>query len=366
MPVSIHTTTFERLTSEEIDAWSEIQRAESHLASPYFRPEFTQAVAAVRNDVEVAVLKDGSFPIGFLPFQRSRWNVGHPVGLNLSDFHGLIAPTHIDCDPLELLRACRLNAWHFDHLVTEQRLFSQFVCREADSPYIDLSDGMGTYIARRKNGRSLMSEYRQKMRKLTREVGPLRFEAHVADRMIVSTLVAWKSERIRQIRVPNVLSYTWVRKLIDKILDCHSHGFSAVLSALYAGGTLAAIEFGIRTGSVMHSWFPTYNIELAQYSPGFLCRMETMKAAESLGIRRIDFGKGSESFKYRLMSGAVKVAEGTADLRHGAATVRRAWWFARDLVRTSHLAAPARLFAQKVRRVRHWLDVRVSNQRRYT
>lgn len=360
--MKIHTATFECLTKNEIDAWSEIQRAEPLLASPYFRPEFTQAVAAVRNDVEVAVLKDGTHPIGFLPFQRSRPNVGHPVGGSLSDFHGLIAPSNVSCDPLELLRSCKLNVWHFDHLLSEQRFFSPFVCCEADSPFVDLSNGIDAYLARRKHGAHVVSEFGQKSRKLAREIGPIRFEAHVADPAILSTLFTWKSEHIRRRRAPNVFDYAWVRKLIAKIFEYNSPTFSAVMSVIYAGDTVAAIDFGMRSGPVLHSWFPTYNTELARYSPGLLCWIETMKVAESLGIRRIDFGKGSEPFKYRLMSGVTKVAEGTADLKHRAAMARRACWTARDLIRKSPLAMPARMMSQNVRRVRHWLNARIANQ----
>jgi CelD/BcsL family acetyltransferase involved in cellulose biosynthesis len=207
-----------------------------------------------------------------------------------------------------------------------------------------------------------MSEYGQKSRKLAREVGPIRFEAHVADPAILSTLFTWKSDYIRRRRVPNVFDYSWVRNLITKILEYDSLNFSAIMSVIYAGDNVAAIDFGMRSGSVLHSWFPTYNTELASYSPGFLCWVETIKAAESLGIRRIDFGKGSESFKYRLMSGVTKVAEGTADLKHGAAMARRACWTARDLVRKSPLAMPARIMSRYVRRARHWLDTRTANQ----
>jgi CelD/BcsL family acetyltransferase involved in cellulose biosynthesis len=360
--VNIHTSSFEHLTKDEINTWSKIQRAEPLLASPYFRSEFTEAVAAVRNDVEVAVLKDRGRPIGFLPFQRSRRNVGHPVGGILSDFQGLIAPPNTCSDPLELLRACKLSAWHFDHLLLEQRFFSSFVCREADSPFVDLSDGLDAYLARRKHGAHILSEYGQKSRKLAREIGPIRFEAHVADPAILSTLLAWKSDHIRRKQVPNIFDYAWVRNLITKICEFNSLDFSAVMSVIYAGDKVAAIDFGMRSRSVLHSWFPTYNTELANYSPGFLCWIETIMAAESLGIRRIDFGKGSEPFKYRLMSGVTKVAEGTADVRQGAAMVRRACWSARDFVRASPLAAPARMMSQNVRRVRHWFDAKIANQ----
>ena len=70
----------EQLTPEHVAAWADIQRAEAALDSPYFRPEFTQAVAAVRGDVEVGVLEEGGEPVGFFPFQRGRGNVARPVG----------------------------------------------------------------------------------------------------------------------------------------------------------------------------------------------------------------------------------------------------------------------------------------------
>ena len=88
LSMQIHPTTFENLTKGEINAWSEIQRAEPQLASPYFRPEFTQSVATVREDVEVAVFSDGECPIGFLPFQRragtsvTRWGASYPTSMD--------------------------------------------------------------------------------------------------------------------------------------------------------------------------------------------------------------------------------------------------------------------------------------------
>src|SRR5207253_838030 len=135
---------------------------------------------------EVAVLKDGTRPIGFLPFQRSWRNVAYPVGAPLSDFHGLIAPATIECDPFELLRACRLNAWHFDHLLSSTQTFSPFIRTVANAPYIDLSNGMDAYIAQRKNGRRIMAEYRKDLCKLTRDIGPIRYEPHLPDRAILS------------------------------------------------------------------------------------------------------------------------------------------------------------------------------------
>jgi CelD/BcsL family acetyltransferase involved in cellulose biosynthesis len=356
--MDIHTIPFERLTSDELAAWSAIQRAEPALDSPYFRPEFSEAIAAVRNDVEVAVLREGGRPVGFFPYQRTRRNTGRPVGDQLSDFHGLIAPATVDCDPLELVRACQLKAWHFAHLRCDQTNFARFMWQPSDSPYIDLAGGFDSYVAGKDNGRRVMAEYKKKLGKLVRDVGPLHYQHHVDDDVVFSTLLTWKIEQYRQMNVPNIFDFPWARNLLVKVRQYNREDFSPVMSVLYAGGRLAAINLGIRSRAVLHCWFPAYNVEMARYSPGLLHWIETIKAAESLGIRRIDLGKGEERYKRRLMNGASQVAEGTVDLQPAAAAVRHAWRHTRARIRTSPWARPARASAQVIRHLRHWLQLR--------
>lgn len=356
--MQIRTATLKELTSEEVAAWSSIQRDEPELASPFFRPEFAQAVASVRNDVEVAILEDADRPIGFLPFQRSRWNSGRPVGSVLSDYHGLIAPAYVRCDPIELLRTCGLNALHFDHLVDASMSFAPFIWRESDSWHIDVPETIDAYFAGRENGQSLKSEFGQKMRKLAREVGPVRYVAQSADPELLSTLVAWKTAQYQRTNVANVFGYAWVRDLLDKLLEYDSIDFSPEVSALYAGNTVASIHYGMRSRTLLHGWFPAYNVALARYSPGMLHWIETIRAANSTGIHRIDLAAGREGYKQRLVTGATKIAQGTVDPRAGTRAVRRAWWTARDHFRGSQLAAAGRAPAEIMFRVKHWLDAR--------
>jgi CelD/BcsL family acetyltransferase involved in cellulose biosynthesis len=356
--MNIRTTTFEQLTSDELIDWSNIQRSEPTLWSPYFRPEFAQAVNAVQSDVEVALLEGQGRPIGFFPFQRSRWNDARPVGGHLSDFHGIIAGADVICDPLELLRACRLRTWQFDQLPVAQTSFAPFTLSSADSPYIDLTNGLDGYVAEKENGRRIMSKIGQKMRKLAREFGPIRYTPHDPDRKILSTLLSWKSDQFLRARVPNIFDHRWVRNLLDTISEYQGENFSSVVSTVYAGDQLAAINFGMRSRGVLHPWFTAYNVELAKYSPGYVHWIETLKAASTLGIRRIDFGKGPEAYKRRFMNGATKVAEGIADVRPSATVVRRALQFTGARIRKSPLANSARVTARIVRRLRHQLEVR--------
>jgi CelD/BcsL family acetyltransferase involved in cellulose biosynthesis len=356
--MNIRVIKFENLTSDEIAAWSDIQRSERSLDSPYFRPEFTQAVAAVRNDVEVAVLEEAGLPVGFLPFQRSSWNAGRPVGGALSDFHGIIARSGTYCDPLELLRACGLSTWHFSHLVAGQTWLAPYVRKEANSPYVDLSDGMDAYLASRVSGRRFMARYGQKKRKLAREVGPVRCDFHQPDAKTLDTCIRWKREQYWRTNELDIFGFSWVRNLLARMLQCVSEDFSAVVGVLRAGDTIAALHFGMRSRSVFHSWFPVYNVELAIYSPGFLQWVELMQSAQAHGIRRIDLSTGQEAFKRRFQSGAARVAEGTVDAQLSTALFRLAYQSARDRLRNSPLGVPARTPARFVRRITHWLEVR--------
>src|SRR4051812_9415494 len=104
-----------QLTHEQTHAWAELQQENPLLASPFFRPEYTLAVAAVRDDVEVAVLEEGGRPVGFFPFQREWWAGGRVVGGRLTDYQGVIARPGLEWDAIELLRATRLSNYKFGH-----------------------------------------------------------------------------------------------------------------------------------------------------------------------------------------------------------------------------------------------------------
>ena len=98
------------LSPENISAWVSLQSADPSSDSPFFRPEFRQAVAAVRKDVEVAVLEENGQPVGFFPFQRRHGNVGRPVGGPMADFNGPILRPGLAAHPASgTLREKRLT-----------------------------------------------------------------------------------------------------------------------------------------------------------------------------------------------------------------------------------------------------------------
>jgi len=340
---------FHDLNSRQIEAWSHFQSSDPALDSPFFRPEFTASVAAVRPDVQVAVLEDEGEPAAFLPFQRTGWNVGKPVGGGMSDFQGIISRPGLAWSPDLLIRGCRLSAWDFDHLLDSQQSFRPYHCQTAPSPYMDLSGGFESYRATAHE--QTISQVLHKGRKLEREVGPLRLVANTTDPAVFDALIAWKMEQYRRTHAVNIFDRDWTVALLREIWRRQQPEFSGMLSALYAGDQLAAVHFGMRSGPVLHCWFPAYNQELQNYSPGLVFWMELARAAEELGIRRIDLGRGAGQYKSSLMSGATQVAEGFVACDSAFRIWRQGSRQAREWVRATPLRAPARL----LRRFHTWL-----------
>ncbi|PLX48496.1 MAG: cellulose biosynthesis protein CelD [Desulfobulbaceae bacterium] len=300
-----------KLTSELTARWSAIQRADPTLASPYFRPEFTQAVAAVRDDVFVGLLEDNGEVVGFFPFQRSRGGMARPVGLGLSDYHGVIARSDAQWTASELMQGCKLIRWEFDHLPTSQQQFAACYNDVSESPIIEVSRGMAAYEASRdKSGRKQLREARRKSEKLATEVGPLSFTLHSAHQDILQQLLTWKSEQCRRTGTVDFFALDWCVKLISRIHATRESDFGGMLACLHAGETLAAVHFAMYSRQVWHSWFPAYNHELQEYSPGFVLLLELIQAASGQGIKYIDLGKGLSLYKKRVMTGRIPVAEG--------------------------------------------------------
>src|SRR5579863_9921362 len=107
----------QELTRDQRDGWSALLRTDPAFASPFFRPEYVTAVGSICPEVEVAVWEGEHGPLGFWPYHRDPRGVARPVGLSLSDLQGVVAKPDLDWTAAEVLAACGLSAWTFDHQV---------------------------------------------------------------------------------------------------------------------------------------------------------------------------------------------------------------------------------------------------------
>jgi CelD/BcsL family acetyltransferase involved in cellulose biosynthesis len=336
------------LSDDLVRVWVQLQQANPALTSPFFHPEFTRIVAMVRDDVEVAIIQNGGDIVGFFPFHRRPGSVGMPVGEIISDYHGVISAPEFNCDPKALIRQCRLVAWDFNHLIATQPMFIPFHRHLEPSPLIDLSAGFETYA---KVCHAARQEF-IKLRRLERDLGPVRLVAATTDERLLNRVFAWKSAQWLRTSDRDKFSIPWIRAVINRIHRAQSLDFAGVLSVLYAGNIPVAGHFGMRAGNVWHWWFPSYASEYARYSPGLVLLIKMAESASSLGLRTIDLGKGKTLYKDRFKNSEVMLAEGSVELPSLVTLRRQLRRSVRSLVGKTPLELPAQRLVQLVRRLR--------------
>ena len=359
MTLTVRVTSPSKLSTAELQAWSDFQRADPALESPYFRPEFTCAVATVRTDVEVAILENNGALVGFLPYQRGALNIGKPVGGKLSDYQGVIAHAGTDWTPAQIVRGAGLACYDFDHLLASQDAFSPHAAESGSSPFLDLSGGYEAYCRGRKQaGSDVVAKTMQKARKLEREVGATEFVAHCTDLEILQTLTAWKSAQYLLTGLADLFAFPWTGELLKHLLANPSDEFGAMLSVLKIDSRPIAITYSLRSRGIVHGWFTAYDKEFAQYSPGAFLFLRMAQEAERLGITKIDLGKGDERYKTSLASSSTELLEGSVRAPAVGLLVRDGWRTARDWMNARGWSKAAEAPARWIRPLREWIAFR--------
>lgn len=295
------------------------------LGNPFLCPEFAVAVDSFCSNARVAVLADGPEIVGFFPFQRRRLGVAVPIGYGINDCQGLIHAPDVEWDPPELLRACKVSVWHFDHLVEGQRPFERYARAVAPSPAIDLTDGFAAYQEKlRAKSPQFCKDLARRTRKLEREAGELSFTVDSRDLAELRALMRWKSGQYHRAGWADIFDRPWIVDVVDYLFSTHGDRFGGLLSVLSAGGTPVAAHFGLRSGHVLAQWFPAYETRFSRQSPGLIQHLRMAEETAALGIHLIDLGKGAERYKQTLKNHDLFVAEGMAARAPLQAAVHRA------------------------------------------
>jgi CelD/BcsL family acetyltransferase involved in cellulose biosynthesis len=320
--VNVRFVPFDGLGPEELDAWHRLRAANRALDSPYFHPGFSQAVHASGKPVQVAVGRDaGGHVSALLPLHREGATL-RPVGWPGADFQGpILAPGSV-LPPLKLLTG-GARTLAFDHLLEPRPEFVPWVESSRPSPYVDTTGGLDGYLARASRaGKDNMGQARRRTAKAERQLGPIRFAADVIDEDGLRRVIELKRAQYAATGARDYFAEPQRLDLLTRLLHTRGTEFAGVLSTLYAGEHLLAAHFGIRSGPVLHWWFPVYDPEFAALSPGWMLLRELVAASPGLSVDRIDFGRGDDEYKRRAKTGEVMVSQG-AVARSGAYRVAR-------------------------------------------
>jgi CelD/BcsL family acetyltransferase involved in cellulose biosynthesis len=321
---TVRTVPFDKLGSEELDTWHRLRASNPKLDSPYFHPGFAAAVHESGRTVEVVVGRDKSGAVSALwPVHRDG-GVLRPVGWPGADFQGPVLAPGATFPPLLLLGG-GVRSLAFDHLLEPAPEFAPWVESTRPSPLVDTTGGLEGYLGRAtKSGKDNMGQARRRTAKAERELGPVKFEADTVDEEALRKVVELKRGQYSSTGVADYFAEPDRLALMNRLLHTRGTDFGGVLSTVYAGDRLLAAHFGIRSGGVLHWWFPVYDPEFSALSPGWILLRELVAAAPSLGVTRIDLGRGDDEYKRRAKTGELMVSQGVVTRNNAYKAMRRA------------------------------------------
>jgi CelD/BcsL family acetyltransferase involved in cellulose biosynthesis len=290
--------------------WHSFQRSTGTLAGPFLTPEFVCAMSERRSDMRLAILEEGGQVVGFFPFERRAFGIGRAFCYGLADMQALVHAPGYEWDGLELLEACGLAVWEFDHLISEQlRYFSPQECSPRASPVVDLTDGWENWITRKKTSRRIRRS-REQERKLVREHGPLRFAVDSRDPRHLEQLMQWKAAQYRRTGRFDRFARRWFAEGMRRLFDTRTDNFSVELSVTFVRDRPAAYCLSLRSNGILAGWFPAYDIDLAPYGVGTIHQRHLLMHAARNGIRLFDCGAGEERYKQTFRDFDIVLARG--------------------------------------------------------
>lgn len=330
---------FDRLTPAQLDTWHSLRDDDSALDSPYFHPAFSAAVHDSGTPVEVVTTGAAFFPV------HRTGRVLRPVGWPGADFQGPIGRPFTPTD----LVTDGVRSFEFDHLLDLPE-FAPFISSRRASPFLDVTGGLTGYLGRvSKSGKDNMGQARRRTAKAEREIGPIRFTAESSSLDDLAKVVELKRAQYRATGAADYFAAPGRRELITRLLHTREGSFGGVLSTVHAGDRLLAAHFGLRSGKVLHWWFPVYDPELAGYAPGWILLRELVLASGDMGFTRIDLGRGDDEYKRRAKTGETTVCQGMVTRSSVHLRLHRMRESARTRLKSSPLAPVVRGIVRKFR-----------------
>jgi CelD/BcsL family acetyltransferase involved in cellulose biosynthesis len=267
--------------------------------------------------------------------------------------HGIIAEADFRGNPAEMLESAGLKRWYFHQLAPGQSQLLPAGHPFDEAPFISVQGGYARY---RQDRRILhprtFKDLDKRQQRLADQLGDVRFEWQINDHCMLDQLINWKRLQYRKTRVFDVFSVPWTGALLHRLLRQQTDAMTGQLSVLYAADLPVAMHFGMRSGPVLHCWYPAYDDRWAKWSPGLQAFDALIRAAAQAGLDRLDLGKGPEAFKRKLSNGYHHVFSGVAGGASGVDHLRAGFRIAASWIRQSSFGSPvkqvvARIYPQR-------------------
>lgn len=312
------------LGPSERATWRRLQAESPWCGSPYYAVDFAQMVGAARSDARIAVIEDGGKIVSFLGVQRPSPLAAMAIGMPISDYHGLVGDPGPDLTGAMLCQALKVGRIDFGAMPDAAPGFAEARKGSLSSFVAQLGPGgSAAYLAElRKERADTIRKMNRKRANMAAEGGEIVFTANSRNRAHFDELMRWSTCRCDASHQPPVWKTRWVRQTLEQIWESTDSHFSGVLFTDEVGGNLAAAQFLLRAGPVMHVWIIGHSQQFERYSPGTgLMRLVIEWAADN-GYSEVDLGYGDYQFKRQLTNSMRPLSHGFIGRPSASAAVR--------------------------------------------
>jgi len=321
-------------------AWADLRASNPQTYSPYFHFDYTALISELREDVFIACIYDDDLPVAFLPYQGERF--ARPVGAPMTDYHGFICKADAVFDPVEILKAAGIGAFHFSAVVNAQ--MAPQVQSEDEGVLLNIEKGAEQWRSERDGSyRRHLKSNRRRTRKSQEDIGEPRFVWKSQDQSVFEQLIAWKKQKFTETGKYDVLSADWTLQLLEQLWSRKDGELRCDMQALYFGDRLAAIDLGLSDGETFHSWIVAYDGELHSYAPGIQLLEGLIDASSQLGYKRIDLGIGTDGYKRHYATEPVSAGSGFIAAQGSAAALSNLYGKAESFGQKALKDAPGKL-----------------------
>lgn len=299
-----------QLSADDAEIWARFRESDPSLASPYFSLAYLKALDDIYPGVEVLRVCSDDVPVGYLPYRRDLIGTARtPDGL-LGDLHGVIATPESTIDLESHLRACGLGGYAFSAIPFQQARHGLTSLYGEGNQIMDLSQGYAGYLDERYAASSSFRRTHRKVEQLL-ERADVKIAHDTFDEAAFKRLIELKQDGYASARHFDVFSLKWPEALL-RALACGQAGggVKGILSVMHVGGEFAAACFCMRSASVMHYWFPGYEVQFAELKPGHAMLFSLAEWAAEHGIREFHLGLGNIQYKRQMATYAAPVRAG--------------------------------------------------------
>ena len=308
--------------------WVRIQMSNPSFRSPFFYPELFISVAKYCPDIYVALLINENRLAGFLPFQKDK-QLNAAQSILLCNYEGIISLPDQYWDIDFILRKMGLNSWNFKTIVNFEKIKSKLNNFQTfNSSLVDLNCGLDeywTYIKSKKIGLKTLITNR---RELENKIGPIRFVPYCNELKLLHQLLQWKITR-------HDSSVEWVNlitKILEDIYNLNDPLFKGILSALYAGDELLAVQYTFRYKNNLGGVLKAFNPNFTKYSVGKLLLQEVINNHEKLEYNIFDLGPGVFQYKQDFSNRLLPIIKGTFILNSFKERIKSINWLYQSLL----------------------------------